>query len=226
MKTNIIKYTSRETQEEALADEIALLLNEFIEGGKEPVLLLSGGSTPANMYSMLSEKDICWKKVNVLLVDERYVSPECNFSNEKMIREKLLKNKSSAAKFTGMIHDLTNAAENLRLLEKLYTGLDMENAIVVLGMGTDGHFASLFTGDPASISGLLPNAPLLINTKAPTEPIHRISFSAPALYKAKYVYLMITGKQKLEVLTNSEKDNLPVAYMLKNKPKMKIIYSE
>jgi 6-phosphogluconolactonase len=226
MKTEINNYASRTALDEALAEEIVSLLTDLLNSGETPHLLLSGGSTPINLYETLSAKNIDWEKIKIYLIDERFVTGSSPFSNEKMIREKLIKNFAAHADFKGMVYDETDYVSNLKTLEKKYEGINFSNAIILLGMGNDGHFASLFPNDFNSANGLKDDSTDLLNTNAPAEPIHRITFSGPAVCKAKHVLLMITGDSKLKVLKESEHMKLPIAYLLKKKQDMKIFYAE
>lgn len=226
MKINIIKYGNREQQEESLAEEIADKIKQITSEDKTAHLLLSGGSTPNNMYSKLFSKDLNWNNVKMYLVDERFFPNNSSFSNEKMIREQLEKVFGHSNAFTGMVHDINNKENNLEKLKIKYSGIDFKDSIIVLGMGNDGHFASLFPNDSASESGLDTNASNLLNTNAPNEPKLRISFSAAAICRSPNVYLMITGENKLKVLESAESNSLPIAFMLRQKPEMKTIYAD
>jgi 6-phosphogluconolactonase len=226
MKTKITRYENKEQQENSLAEEIAGHLKKITAEGKIAHLLLSGGSTPINMYAKLFTAHVNWDKVKMYLVDERFVPVDDTSSNEKMIREQLQKVFGHSNAFEGMVYDIDNKENNLEILKKKYSDIDFENSVIVLGMGNDGHFASLFPKDSASEKGLDKNAPNLMNTFAPSEPKKRISLSAAAICQSPNVFLMITGESKMKVLEEAIAIGLPISYMLENKPEMKIIYAD
>ena len=92
---------------DSLVAELSLKIRDLlltaIETNQKASMLLSGGKTPIQLYERLSQCDIEWNKVDIGLVDERFVSKESSFSNEKMIRDTLIKNKAKKVRFTGMI---------------------------------------------------------------------------------------------------------------------------
>ncbi|MDH5833836.1 6-phosphogluconolactonase [Luteimonas sp. M1R5S59] len=104
-------------------------------------LLLSGGSTPAPVYEALSKAPLEWDRVDVALVDERWLLPDDPDSNSRLIRESLLRNNAANARFESItrpgrsIEEAVNAA-NLHA--------QAPPGVIVLGMGEDGHTASLF----------------------------------------------------------------------------------
>jgi len=166
-------------------------------------LALAGGSTPAPVYERLSRTIIAWEKVTVLLTDERQVAPDHADSNERMLRETLFQNHAAAAQFAPM-------QEALILRHRPFDG-------VLLGMGEDGHFASLFPGSPVLARGLDVTSDQDVldvpaGDPAPAQP--RYSLTLHALCGAGAVILLITGDAKRAVLDRARADNLPVASLI------------
>lgn len=95
-------FDNTKALDEALSEYISKLLEKNIEKKGEASLILSGGSTPKNMLSLLSQKDIQWNKVYVTLADERWISVKSKDSNEKMIRSVFLQNHAQDANFIGL----------------------------------------------------------------------------------------------------------------------------
>lgn len=208
----IISFESKALLEVELASKIADILQIAIAEKGTATILLSGGSTPKNLYQKLGEIDLDWSKVHVGLVDERFVPQDSPFSNETLIRENLMQNKATAAKMHPMVIHTTDYVENLKLATEENHVFENPD-VIVLGMGDDGHTASLFPNDPSSEDATHSNT-LLANTNAPNEPTQRITFCGPILRKGIHNFLMITGARKLEVLSESKERNYPIHHFI------------
>jgi 6-phosphogluconolactonase len=204
----LISFESKALLEADLAQRIAAILRQEIAKKGSASLLLSGGSTPKNLYQKLGELDLDWSKVHVGLVDERFVPQDSPYSNETLIRESLMSGMASNAHFHSMVIDPMNYEENLKLAiseNEIFRTSD----VIILGMGDDGHTASLFPNDERSIEASI-SSELIFNTNAPNEPSKRITFCGPILQKGTHVFLMITGEKKRFVLTESAEKNYPI----------------
>lgn len=208
----LISFESKALLEVELASKIADILRIAITEKGTATILLSGGSTPKNLYQKLSEIDLDWSKVHVGLVDERFVPQDSPFSNETLIRENLMQNKATAAKMHPMVIHTAEYVENLKLATEENRVFENPD-VIVLGMGDDGHTASLFPNDPSSEEATHSNN-LLANTNAPNEPTQRITFCGPILKKGNHNFLMITGARKLEVLSESIERNYPIHHFI------------
>jgi 6-phosphogluconolactonase len=208
----LISFETKALLEVDLAQRIADILRAEIEKKGTASLLLSGGSTPKNLYQKLGAIAIDWSKVHVGLVDERFVPQESPFSNETLIRESLMNGNASTAHFHPMVINPMDYSENL-MVATAENAVFENPDVVVLGMGDDGHTASLFPNDVCSDEATISSS-LMANTTSPNEPSQRITFCGPILQKGKYLFLMITGGKKLDVLTESQEKNYPIHHFI------------
>ena len=204
----LISFESKVLLEADLAMRIAAILRFEIEKKGIATILLSGGSTPKNLYQKLGEIDLDWSKVHVGLVDERFVSQDSPYSNETLIRKSLMSGIASNAHFHSMVIDPMNYEANLQLAiteNEVFRNTD----IIILGMGDDGHTASLFPNDEQSREASIARV-LMFNTNAPNEPTKRITFCGPILQNGSHLFLLITGRKKYDVLSESAEKNYPI----------------
>lgn len=197
-------FASHSELAQALAERVAEALQEAITTRGHATLAVSGGSTPVRFFEALSGKKIDWSKVMVTLVDERFVSPDHERSNEGLIRRHLLQDEAAAARLLGLWREtdtVEEAAQGALLdIARLPTPLDM----IVLGMGTDGHTASFFADaggfdlltDPGCPVPVLP-----VRSKSAGEP--RLTLTLPVLAQARSLVLHIEGAEKDKVLARA-----------------------
>lgn len=185
------------TLHSALAYRVARDLNEAIARKGSASLLLSGGNTPRPFLMQLAKEHVDWSRVNVGLVDERWVEPESGQSNENLVRSEFLGRGANAAAFVGMYREALSPEAACPEVEAAYEKLYPFD-VIVLGMGSDGHTASLFPGRP-ELSELLETDALCGLAEAPAEPKQRMTLSLHAIASAAHCYLHIEGGEKLAV---------------------------
>jgi len=209
---NLITYSTKVELEQQFCQEIEKKLKEAIHQSGVAKMLVSGGSTPKNLFQKLSHANLPWEKVTIGLADDRFVDPENESSNERFLNENLLINKAAKATLLCLVYTPDAKKENLITANKTYHFFHSGIDLTILGMGKDGHTASLFPTDPDSLKGLASNFhDLVLYTKADVEPYQRISCSRSLLHKSRNLYLMITGEEKLNVLNSAKENNLPIS---------------
>lgn len=209
------QYPDRDELDRSLAAYLAGLLREDIARRGAASLAVSGGSTPAQMFSLLSQSALDWSKVWLTLVDERWVDTGSADSNEHLLRDKLLCNAAAAANFVGLMGDTEEAGEGLAEVEKRLADVPRPFTAVVLGMGGDGHTASWFP-QATNLQALLDPAgdPALAATEPVTAPYQRITLTMPAVLDSRQVLVHITGEEKRSVLENARASGVPIAAIL------------
>lgn len=213
------------------SEELALelskyLLSKIISGfiDKDKITLaLSGGKTPKKTYEYLG-KYLCSEEIlgegrelHILQVDERYTSKDDDRSNQKMIREALNCKKEKQLIFDFMpTTDTTNSLDQaVNEYENVLSHvLGKKFDIIVLGMGTDGHTASLFPKNKDYISSIQSDQKVL-GTFVGTQIEERISLSPQMISQSKLKILLITGIEKGIVLARAEKSNDPIKFPIK-----------
>lgn len=201
-----------------LANSVAKTLSSCLQEKNNACLAVSGGTTPIEFFQCLNQHDLEWSNITVLLVDERWVSPDDEASNEKLVREHLLQNKASQAYFLGLKNSAKLPSEGIMDCEtQLRTQIDHID-VVVLGMGSDGHTASWFSKS-VQLTALLD-----ANTSAwclPVEddflPQPRMSLTWRFIKRAEKIYLHFNGNDKNAVFEQACKgrtEQLPVSHVL------------
>ncbi|WP_250658218.1 6-phosphogluconolactonase [Alkalimarinus coralli] len=206
-----------------LVDTIARDISRSIKESGETSLAVSGGTTPVNLYDGLSLVDLSWHNVTITLTDERWVPVDHTASNERMVRQHLLQNSAQGARFISLKTHHPSAEKAEAELEKYLQNELPSLDLVILGMGADGHFASLFPHSDVLAKGLdLSSSRQCLATFAPSEPKERISLTLAKILTAKKIYLLMTGEDKLAVYRRACKEinasavpNLPITAVLK-----------
>lgn len=184
----------------ALAGEIKVDLDEAIGARKAASLVLSGGNTPARMLAQLSSEKVDWPKAWITLADERWVEPVADASNERMVREKLLVGAAADAHFVGLKNPAPTPEAGADWAWRALSRVPRPFDVVVLGMGNDGHTASLFPGSLALSRALDASAPPgCVAVNALATPHARVSLNLAALLDARRIVLHIEGESKWQV---------------------------
>ena len=198
-----------------VADQLAGEISKGLTARDHVSIALPGGSTPGPIFDTLSGADLKWDRVHVLLTDERLVRADHPRSNERLLRERLLRDRAAAAHFVRLVPEPGHGVEELA--ERLAPELPL--SILLLGMGADMHTASLFPTSPQLEAALAPDAPPLMEVDAPEGLEPRITLTAPVLRGAMSTHIVITGTQKraaLDAARSMIPERAPVAAVLHN----------
>ena len=197
--TNNIKYfDSKDLLDNFLFDKVA----DLAKSNNFHSIILSGGSSPVSLYKKLGDSSLAFSNLQFVLSDDRRVPIDNPLSNE------------------GMLNKTLGVAENFNLLSLHSNDIEQRlNSIhvyelAILGMGLDGHFASIFpemTNLDKALTSL--GAIEMVDDGFPEVP--RISMTLSEIDKAREIILLINGQEKLDLLLNLSKDsNLPIKYLI------------
>ena len=128
----------------ALANQVAGLLRAAIKERGRASLVVSGGATPVPFFAALSAQALDWQQVTITLADERWVDPADPDSNEQLVRRHLLQNRAAAARFVGLKTGAITAVQGEKECGARLALVPRPFDALILGMGNDGHTASLF----------------------------------------------------------------------------------
>lgn len=184
----------------AAADEVVAALRARVRDDGVAHVALSGGSTPRALFQQLVRRpsDVPWARVHVWWGDERCVPPDDPASNHHLAREHLLRPLGAQGPPAAQVHRIRGedpprraAAAYERELERVL-GPRGALDLVLLGLGTDGHTASLFPGEPA----LEERERLVATSRAPVPPHERVTLTYPALAAARRALFLVAGADK------------------------------
>ena len=203
---------------QALADRVADALAYAVANHDRASLVVSGGRSPIAFLESLSRHRLPWEKVQVSLADERWVDPSEPDSNEGLLRRHLLQSAAADAQLVGLYQTAATLEQAAEHADQRLADLSQPIDVLVLGMGNDGHTASLFPNSPLLAQGLDENGsrrclPML----APVSPEQRISMTYPLLASARVQCLAIQGSAKLETLRQAmqlEPSQMPIRAFL------------
>ena len=206
---------------ERLAADVADSLRSAIDQRGRATLVVSGGSTPKPFFHALSALALDWSSVCVTLADERWVDIDHDDSNERFVRQHLLVDAAAAATFLSLKNPHASAHEGVEQCESALAQLPWPVDVLVLGMGADGHTASLFPQSPGLDAALAADNPRrCVAIDPPGFPIGRMSLTLAALLDSRHLLLHITGERKREVLAdgleNSDTLALPVLALMRS----------
>lgn len=191
--------------------KIKTSLKEAIAQNGHAYFITCGGSSPLGIFEALAHSDIGWAHITISLVDDRLVAQDHLDSNQRLVRQKLMTAYAEEARFLPLRKELIEDGTLPTLFD-----------VMLLGMGKDGHFASLFPDMIDQPDAFDPKAkPALITTTAKGSPKHpRITMNLSLILRSRNIILLVIGEEKNTVLEQAMHDtSLPVHHLLKANPK-------
>lgn len=216
---NIKTFNSEEFVEKA-AEELKNILQERLKQSTFITVALSGGNSPLPVYERLSKFHLDWNRIIFFLVDERCStidSHDNNYKNIKSIFFNHIKSQTYPVIISGNSYKECAQMYEKKILDHVLLVNNIPSFdLIVLGMGTDGHTASLFP----NTEGLKEEKDFIFLNKVAQLKEQRITMTYPIIMNAKKIALLIRGEEKKKVLLNADKEDLPIAPII---PKINVI---
>ena len=199
----INEFKNRGNLDSTLAKNIANVLAKAVSEKGHASIAVSGGSTPKGFFSALSSIKLPWNKITIMLADERWVPLDDSASNTRLVHENLLQNKAVKANFFHIKQGDEFSTETLEDLNVAVDSSILPLDVLILGMGEDGHTASLFPCSEQIDECFSSSADSLIKVVPKSAPHQRVTFSFSALKQSKHIFLHICSKGKKGVLNDA-----------------------
>ena len=214
------RYADGERLARELAAQIAAGLAAGIAARGLASLVVSGGRSPLRLFEILRTQSLDWSRVCIALADERWVEPSDAASNERLVRDVLLKDQAAAARFLGLKNGAPTPDLGAVSAWETFARVPRPFDTVLLGMGDDGHTASLFPGSPNLPSALNPAAAAAcVGMWAPVAPQPRLSLNLTALLDSRRVVILISGEAKwrtyVSACATGPEQDMPVRAVLR-----------
>lgn len=206
----------------ALAAAVAADLRAVLQTEPQATLAVSGGRSPVPVFEALRDEDLDWARVVVTLVDERWVPETDPASNAALVKTHLLQGRAAVARFVPLYTGNASAEDAEAILAATFETLPLPFAALILGMGDDGHTASLFPASPnldagLALGGSVADTPPCLAQVGAVAPTERMSMTLPWILHARRVYLQFGGANKAEVFTAALAEpngQYPVSFVL------------
>ena len=209
--TTFHAFATRQQASLALADQLTADLSHALAHSPGANLVVSGGTSPIDLFHNLRTRDLDWNKLTVIPSDERVVAADHPDRNDAMIRRELLQDKASEARLLSLVRKHTGATAGIEMcLESIPSHFDA----AILGMGEDGHTASLFPDSPGIAEALMSKAQLL-RMSVPRLKMERVSLSPAALLTSKRIDLLFFGQNKRTVFEAAIKQGPATTYPIR-----------
>ena len=214
----LVNFNNEEQLVTAFSQQIADLLKAAILRKGRATFAVSGGSTPKRLFEVLSAMPLAWEKVDIMLVDERWVDGEHSDSNTRLVKRMLLTQEAKKAHWVDIkTQDASPVDAVAQLNQTLSQYLPAD--VLILGMGNDGHTASLFPCATETAQAMdSANVNLVAAVTPTTAPHHRISLTLANILSASSVFLHLRGDDKRETLNKAlsgqDESEMPIRAVL------------
>lgn len=190
-------YADLDALSRTLAAQIAASLAAALESRGSASLVVSGGRSPVRLFEILRTVPLAWDRICIALADERWVGAQDPGSNEHLVRDVLLKDNAAPARFLGLKNGAPTPDLGAVSAWETFARVPRPFDAVILGMGDDGHTASLFPGSPNLPGALNPSAAAgCVGMWSPVAPHPRLSLNLSALLDSRRVVVLIKGESK------------------------------
>ncbi|MBN1351541.1 6-phosphogluconolactonase [candidate division KSB1 bacterium] len=193
-------FPTIESAAHALADDLADIIRKAISVRGRAFLAVSGGRTPKYVFERLCKSAVDWSRVIITLTDERWVMGHQPESNENLVRSYLLQGPAATATFIPFFGGEKSPEAGEAACEARLKKLDLPFDAVYLGVGEDGHFASLFPGDPAVDA----RDSLCVPVPETESRLSRMSLTVPTILNARKIFLLFSGSAKHAMYANAK----------------------
>ena len=191
------KATNRATASQQASERIANAIQAKLTTAARATLIASGGTSPIDCYRSLAQFDLPWDRVDVIPSDERQVALDDNQRNTKMLRQNLKQSLATSC----VIHEID-----------AYDQLPAPAAVTLLGIGADGHFASIFPDIPELAQTLdLSSCRTIYEVRTRASSVPRTTLSLSALCNSQLILLLVFGDKKLNLIDRP--DGLPIEHL-------------
>lgn len=218
-------FSTTEALIDAFADFATGVLSHALEKHPNVSLVVPGGSTPRAYLPVLASRPLPWHRIAITLSDERWVDTETADSNERLVTQCLLHRLPEKPLFIGLKTPHATPEAAAATIEQRLQAMPQPFTLSVLGLGEDGHIASLF---PALKLHETPHTPhlatrrLCLAVNPPIAPMPRISLSLDALAGSEHIAIVVTGKTKRQLLDTLERQPnpaIPLVWLLQRADK-------
>ncbi len=211
MQRNV--YPNIESLSQGFADFAAITLQNTLVKKPKITLAVPGGSTPCHYLPALAKCQLPWDRITITLSDERWVDVNNEQSNEYLVKTHLMTHLPENVPFVGLKTHHDNPLDAVDEIHQRLDHLPLPLSLAVLGLGEDGHIASLFPG----MNPDLFSSHHCVAVAPPIAPSPRVSLSLAMLGKSEHIVLVVTGKVKRQLLDRLSKhpdSKWPIAWLL------------
>jgi 6-phosphogluconolactonase len=224
MKTPIVPFDNRSLLLQKASSLFQEAVTHALDTFGEAHVLLAGGTSPAFFYRHMASLPLPWERIYIGLTDDRLVPESHPLSNMLMVKKSFEDQPGEKAQFVSMVIDASDPLTNLEKARLHYHRFIQRTDFTLLGMGADGHIASLFPDDEDAVFARSNTADQLYNTLAPIAPFNRISCGMGMLLKSNMTLLLLSGEDKRKAISSLQPQPLPVQQFLTSCVHCQILY--